>query len=94
MTEKMLSAPATRANEVSTFKHNETISLFSFQLYLSLVSFAVFIIPAIIIATCYIVIVVVIWSKSSLKFKSSPQNYDETTTCLPHNGEFCIVIAY
>jgi hypothetical protein len=35
------------------------------QLYLTLVAFAVFIVPAILIAICYIYIVVIIWRRSS-----------------------------
>ncbi|XP_060594729.1 cardioacceleratory peptide receptor-like [Ruditapes philippinarum] len=61
------------------------------QLYMTLVSFAVFIIPAIIIASCYIIIVVIIWSKSSMKFKSPPENgCSEKTRCLSENGSITV----
>lgn len=38
------------------------------QLYFTLVATAVFIIPAILIAICYIIIVVIIWKRSSSSF--------------------------
>ncbi|XP_045179875.2 cardioacceleratory peptide receptor-like [Mercenaria mercenaria] len=61
------------------------------RLYMTLVSFAVFIIPAIIIASCYIIIVVIIWSKSSMKFKSSSENgCNEKTRCLSQNGSITV----
>ena len=45
-----------------------SFSVFFLQLYLTLVATAVFIIPAILIAICYIIIVVIIWKRSSSSF--------------------------
>jgi uncharacterized membrane protein YhdT len=38
--------------------------MFSFQTYMTLIFFACFLIPAMVIAVCYIVIAVIIWKKS------------------------------
>ncbi|KAL3853985.1 hypothetical protein ACJMK2_013269, partial [Sinanodonta woodiana] len=40
-------------------------------LYFTLVAIAIFILPALIIGTCYAVIVVIIWRKSILRFDAS-----------------------
>ncbi|XP_052814154.1 cardioacceleratory peptide receptor-like [Mya arenaria] len=59
------------------------------RIYVTMVSFAVLIIPAIIIASCYIAIVVVIWSKSS-KFKSPDTRRCAEKSSLSKSGSITV----
>ncbi|KAK3082840.1 hypothetical protein FSP39_006732, partial [Pinctada imbricata] len=48
------------------------------KVYILLITFAVFIVPAVIIALCYIIIVVIIWKKSSFNISSRESANEHT----------------
>jgi neuropeptide S receptor 1 len=58
------------------------------QVYVTTIAFALFFIPAIIISSCYIIIVAIIWSKGSVGIATTSNNQSFSKRFKPsRNGE-------